>query len=81
MGNHLHFEIQRPAEPHPNIGLHAAKYASKIAAETINVGVPVDLSDAGILAVTDACVRPLHPSEIKVVREAFVAIYGGRSHD
>lgn len=57
----------------PNFHLHAAKYAAKIAAETILSDYPSipDLTNEGIVRRCAGCARPVRPSEAPMVREAF----------
>jgi hypothetical protein len=64
-----------------NFHLHATCYAAKVAAETILAEPPSipDLSDAALLYQLGTCAPAPRPSEVHMVREAFLAEYGNRS--
>lgn len=57
--------------------LHAAKYAAKVAAETIRAEPPraADLSDDALIEQLALCGQPPRPSEVPLVREVFLAEY------
>ncbi len=58
---------------------HAAKYAAKLAADTIlsEPSSDPDLTDAGLVRHFALCARPVRWSEAHMVRDAFLATYGG----
>ena len=64
--------------PREAFHLHAAKYAAKVAAETIRAEPPraADLSDDALIEQLALCGQPPRPSEVPLVREAFLAEYG-----
>lgn len=67
-----------PRPAHPNFHLVAENYAAKVAAETIRgePPTPADLSDEALLEQLALCSRPARPSEVAMVREAFISAYG-----
>jgi len=64
--------------PSPNFHLHAAKYAGKIAKETVLSDYPSlpDLTNEGIVRRCAGCSRPVRMSEARLVRDAFMIEYG-----
>ena len=51
-------------------------YAAKVSAETVRAEPAVipDLSDVGLAAIFDGCVRPARPAEYPAIRAALAAI-------
>lgn len=60
-----------------NFGHHARCYAAKLAAETLLAEPPTepDLSDEALISRFATCALMVRPSEIHMVREAFVSEY------
>ena len=79
---HLRADTRPPREV---FHLHAANYAAKVAAETIRADPPraADLRDDALIEQLALCGSPPRPSEVPMVREAFLAEYGHeqRAHD
>lgn len=69
------------APARPNFHRHAGCYAAKLAAETICSERPTvpDLSDEALLDRFATCALMVRPSEVHMVRDAFLAEYGDQA--